>query len=138
MDNIVIKKNWEDDELLELEIRAKSEFVNAYQFCYIQKGDLKTIGDTIVKYVSQNNGDCYVEFGDKSGDYTPAFSLEFLPANNNGHVQIEVDIEIDDNDTRRHRCSYYVKSELGLIEQFGEKLIQLSIDNSRKEVELNK
>lgn len=138
MNNIVIKKSWEDDKLLEIKVRAKSEFVNAYQFCYIQKKDLQMIGDTVVNYVKQNDKDCYVGFGNKKGDHTPAFSLKFLQANGNGHVKIEVDIEIDDNDTRCHRCSYYVESELGLIEQFGEKLIQLSKDNYTKEIELNK
>src|SRR5699024_6095875 len=133
-----IKKSWEDDKLLEIKVRAKSEFVNAYQFCYIQKKDLQMIGDTVVNYVKQNDKDCYVEFGNKKGDHTPAFSLKFLQANGNGHVKIEVDIESDDNDTRLHRSSYYVESELGLVERLVEELIQLSKDNSTKEVDYNK
>ncbi|MCM1088475.1 MAG: hypothetical protein NC419_09980 [Muribaculaceae bacterium] len=38
---------------------------------------------------------------------------------------MEVDIEIADNDMRSHRCCFYVKSELGLIEQLGMALEEL-------------
>ncbi len=37
MDNLKIKKIWSDDDLFELRIEACSEFVSAYQKCYIQK-----------------------------------------------------------------------------------------------------
>lgn len=138
MDNIFIKKNWEEDNLLELKVKARSKFVNAYQYCYIQRNDLQIIGDTIVDYVQKNNRDCYVVFGEKKGNYTPAFSLQFLQTDKSGSVQVEVDIEIDDNDSRCHRCTFYVYSELGLIEQFGKGLTQLSNDNNIMEIELNK
>ncbi|MDE7258755.1 MAG: hypothetical protein K2N77_05900 [Lachnospiraceae bacterium] len=60
-----------------------------------------------------------MEFGKKEGNYTPAFSMCILPVDTSGHMQVEVDIEIADNDTRTHRCCFYVKSELGLIERLG-------------------
>lgn len=55
---------------------------------------------------------CYLEFGNKEGNYTPAFSMNVLPADTSGHVKIEVDLEIVDNDKRSHRCCFYVESEL--------------------------
>lgn len=48
-----------------------------------------------------------------------------LPADMSGHVKIEVDIEIADNDMRSHKCCFYVKYELGLIEQLGIALKEL-------------
>ena len=137
LDNIIIKKNWEEDNLLELKVKAKSKFVNAYQYCYIQGNELQNIGETIIDYVQKNNQECYVEFGEKTGNYTHAFSLQFLQADKSGHVQIEVDIEIDDNDARSHRCTFYVNSELGLIEQFGKRLTHISKDNKMTEIALN-
>lgn len=131
-----MKKHWEEEELLELKVRADSTFVNAYQYCYIQKETLKTIGNRITGYVQNNQSDCYVEFGKKTGNYTPAFSLQFLQANQNGHVQIEVDMEIDDNDSRCHRCSFYVNSDLGCIEQFGKGIVEIA-NNHMTEIELN-
>lgn len=77
MDNIVFEKIWQDKNLIELKISAKSEFVSAYQSCYIQDKNLK---------------------------------------------------EIADNDTRSHRCCFFVKTELGLIEQLGSALKRLIIE----------
>lgn len=66
-----------------------------------------------------------MEFGKKEGNYTPAFSMCMLPVDTSGHVKIEVDIEIADNDMRSHRCCFYVKSELGSIERLGMTLKKL-------------
>lgn len=119
MDTIVFEKVWQDNELLELKISARSEFVTAYQKCYIQDTALEEIAEKICDYMKDYKQSCYLEFGHKSGNYSPAFSMCLMAADNSGHVKIEVDIEIDDNDTRTHRCCFYVNSELGLIEKLG-------------------
>lgn len=51
--------------------------------------------------------------------------MKLLPTDYYGHVKIEVNIEIDDNDTRSHRCCFFVNSELGLVEQLGSGLKEL-------------
>jgi hypothetical protein len=117
--NIIIKKVYDEDGLIELEIIASSEFACAQQLCYVQDTDIEANADKIVEYSQNFKQDCYVEFGNKEGKYTPAFSLKFLQADSRGHLKIEVDIEIADNDDRKHRCSYYVESELGMVERFG-------------------
>ena len=122
MDNICLEKIWHEDSLIELKITASSDFVTAYQNCYIQSCVLNDISDKICAYVANNEKSCYMEFGHKEGNYTPAFSMKLLAADYSGHVKIEVDIEIDDNITRSHRCCFYVNSELGLIETFGHSL----------------
>ena len=78
-----------------------------------------------------------MEFGKKEGNYTPAFSMCMLPVDISGHVKIEVDIEIADNDTRSHRCCFYVKSELGLIERLGMALKKLIKEPDGCEVSLH-
>ena len=120
MDNIRIEKKWQEDSLIELKILANSEFVTAYQDCYIQDCSLDEISKKIGRYILENgNVSCYLEFGYKEGNYTPAFSMKLLPKDSSGHVKIEVDMEINDNDLRAHRCCFYVNSELGLVEAFG-------------------
>ena len=136
MDNIIFEKICQDDSLIELKISANSEFVSAYQSCYIQDKKLEEIAETICKFIENYNETCYLEFGKKEGNYTPAFSMCLLPADISGHIKIEVDIEIEDNDTRSHRCCFYVKSELGLIERLGMSLKKLIIEQDGYEVSL--
>lgn len=128
MDNIIFEKIWHDDSLIELKISANSEFATAYQSCYIQDKKLEEIAQAICVFIENYKDACYLEFGKKDGNYTPAFSMCMLPADISGHVKIEVDIEIADNNTRSHRCCFYVKSELGLIEQLGKALKKLIIE----------
>ncbi|MBC1965413.1 hypothetical protein HCJ68_13640 [Listeria welshimeri] len=136
MSNLTISKNWEDNDLLEINVSAEAEFVKVNQLCYVQDIDLKEIGEKIVAYSFEPKEECYVEFGKKEGDFTPAFSLDFLKADNSGRVEIELDMEIDDNPDRKHRCKFYIYSELGLIEQFGRNIILLS-ENKKEEIALN-
>lgn len=136
MDNIIFEKIWQDDSLIELKISANAEFVSAYQSCYIQDKKLEEIVETICNFVENYSEACYLEFGKKEGNYTPAFSMCMLPADISGHVKIEVDIEIADNDTRSHRCCFYVKSELGLIERLGMALKKLIIEQNGCKVSL--
>ncbi len=134
MDNIIFEKIWQDNELIELKICAKSEFVSAHQSCYVQDKVLKEIAERLCNFVNKHDESCYVEFGKKEGNYTPAFSMCILPADMSGHVKIEVDVEIADNNMRAHRCCFYVNSELGLIEQLGISLKDLIIEQVGYEI----
>ena len=139
MDNIWIEKKWQEDSLIELKISANSEFVTAYQDCYIQDCALDEISKKIGMYiVEKGESPCYLEFGHKEGNYTPAFSMNIFPKDSSGHVKIEVDMEINDNDLRAHRCCFYVNSELGLIEAFGSSLRRLITGEVGEEVALLK
>lgn len=136
MDNIIFEKVWQDGNLMELKILANSEFVTAYQNCYIEDKALIEISERIFGYIENYNIACYLEFGKKEGNYTPAFSMSILSSDTHGHVKIEVDIEIADNDTRSHRCSFFVNSELGLIEQLGRSLKKLASGPEGTEISL--
>ena len=60
----------------------------------------------------------------------------FLPLDANGHVKIEMDIEIADNNIRAHRCSFYVDTEIGLLEQFAYKMQMLLKGEDGYEIKL--
>lgn len=136
MDNIIFEKIWQDNSFIELKISAKSEFASAYQSCYVQDKALEEIAVKICNFAENHDEACYLEFGKKEGNYTPAFSMCILPADLSGHIKIEVDIEIADNDTRSHRCCFYVNSELGLVERLGMNLKKLIIEQEGCEVSL--
>ncbi len=122
MNNIVIEKIWEDETIIEIKITAISQFVTAYQNCYTDELTLLDISKKIVEFTNNFTKDCYIQIGEKEGNYTSAFSMNFMQANSSGHVNIEMDIEIDDIKNRSHRCKYFVEGELGAIERLGNKL----------------
>ncbi len=67
--------------------------------------------------------------------------MNLLPASMSGHVKIEVEIEIEDDECcvnkHTHRCSFFVNSELGLIENFGRQLEKIKSDDIGTRVLLN-
>ena len=118
--NILIEKLWQEHEndILELKIKCSSEYAVAIQTCYIGKSDLADICFRIKDCIEHLDQNCYLEFGKKDGNYTPAFSMNIEEIDPLGHVKIEVDVEINDNPVRKHRSCFYVRSELGLLEKF--------------------
>ena len=137
MDNIVFKKIWQDENLIELKISGTSEFVSVYQHCYIEDNDLIEIARKMHNFINDYNKEYYFEFGNKSYNYTPAFSMRILPADITGHIKIETDFEIADNDSHLHRCCFYINSQLGLIDDLGKSIENLIFENVGVEISLN-
>lgn len=125
MDNIIISKLWQDDDLIELDVIAKSKYVTINQSCYVSIEDIIKNSELIEKYVKNSDNEMYIEFGNKKGNYTPAFSLKLFPMDSHGHLIIEADLEIDDNNTRCHRCIFFIEAELGSIEHFAKELSKI-------------
>ena len=128
--NIVLKKIWKEDDLIELEIIVENDNACLRQKCYIQSDSLVDIGNRIEKYSIKGDTNLYVVFGNKGKEFTPGFSLLLYNADKHGHLRIEVDIEVDDG-SRDHRCQIFIYSELGIIQQFGIKLKHL-LDESEE------
>lgn len=121
VDNIIFEKIWEDGTFIEMKITAISKFSTSYQTCYVDESGIKQMIDKINFYFADSTQDITINFGEKVGNYTPAFSMKLMSADKRGHLKIEVDIEIADTDDRSHRCKYFVESELGAIERFNQK-----------------
>lgn len=122
MDNLVFTKTLEDGTLIGLRMEANCEFASAYQIFWSQDVLLTSIAKEIIDYSYNSSVMHYIEFGIRKGDHTPP-SVRLLPADRCGHVKIEVDLEIDDDgETRKHRCCFYVNSDLGCLERLGHSL----------------
>ena len=126
MDNILLTKEWIDDDLVELKVEASSKFVKAFQYCYMDIKNINAIGQALSQYAGSLIEQSYFEFGVKNGNSTPAFSLNLIPVDKLGHIQVEIDLEIDDNNDRIHRCVFYVNTELGCINNWGKAITALS------------
>ena len=138
MDNIIFERLWKDSNIIELKVMASSEYINVFQSCYVEDVLLENAADKINNYIENPDEVCYLEFGNKTGNYTPAFSLSILPSDTHGHVKIEVDMEIADNDRRAHRCCFSVSCALGQIERFGQSLVSLISEDEEVKVSLIK
>lgn len=137
MDNLTFQKKWQDDDVIELFICGKSKYAEVCQSCYVGEEILSQYSNKLVNYSKNSSQTCYLEFGKKKGPYTPAFSMELLPADLYGHVLIDLDMEVKDNSERKHRCAFYVESDLGSIERFGNMMHKLVYGDIGCKVSLN-
>ena len=137
IDDITIKAKWSEDTqegiayFYSTEVIGKSDYVTVKQQCYIGTDELKTVGKKIIKFSYEYKNKLYIQFGSKTGRTAPAFSLEIMPKGSLGEVKIEVDMEIDDNDEKKHRCVFYVGTDLGRLEKFGKSMIAFANDTTK-------
>lgn len=124
MENLKIEKYIHDVDLIGLNVFVNSTYVNIKQYCYVDKYQLQKASDKLMKFINDSEK-CYIEFGNKEGNCTPAFSMEVEKIDLVGHVRIELDLEVDDNNKRKHRCQLYIFSNMGEIEEFGKKVLSL-------------
>lgn len=122
MNNIVFEKNWADDMMFEVRITAQNEYIKVYQDCYFDENRLNDLSDTIMKYASCFDKDFSFSLGEKKPKHAKFFMLHLCPADNSGHVIIELDMAIGSDDCLDHRCKFNDESELGLVESFGKQL----------------
>ena len=125
IDNLIFRKIWEDETTFELQIEVDSQYVHAHQSCYFNEELLNRLAAFLTGICKPDNSETYFESGCKSGKYIPAFSLA-LSTDKQGHVTMEVDLEICDVDDRSHRCQCNVRCELGALERFGKRLTKLN------------
>jgi hypothetical protein len=122
MDNIIIKKIYTEDNLLQIRINSYSQYISIWQDCIVDTIQYYNNLDLMLNFLKNKSEKCYVEFGHKTGNYTPAFSMNINKLDNLGHYVIELDMEICDNINREHRCMFNIKTEYGQLENFIKKL----------------
>ena len=76
--------------------------------------------------------------GTKGDESTPFISLEFWCEDNLGHIVIEVYMELDDGASySKHNCCFFIKTETGLLNNFGKSLGTLNERGVGKKIILN-
>jgi hypothetical protein len=75
----------------------------------------------------------------KGDSSTPFVSFEFSCEDKRGHIIIEVYMELDDGASySKHNCCFFVRTEAGLLNDFGKSLTSLNKSGIGKKVKLNK
>ncbi|MGT2949708.1 hypothetical protein BU202_00070 [Streptococcus cuniculi] len=119
MDNFSLEIIWRDEceDLIELKIEVATEFVTMYQYCYISSVELINNMRSIRLHLEKQSKTS-ITFGQMTGQYTPSFSMLLYPKKANDDMLVELDLEIADNDERKHRCQLYVKSKADFWRSF--------------------
>lgn len=138
MNNFSLERIWEDMEFFEIEVIAKSEFIQACGKFYTTTEKIDRLIASLSSF-PQNSKDRFIwENGVKGDKFTPYISLEFWCVEKFGHIVIEVYMEIDDGGSYdKHNCCFYIKTEVGLLNNFGKSLALLNERGIGKKVTLN-
>lgn len=125
MDNISIKKIWEDNDFFEVEFIAHSKYVNAKVNLYLSSKIIIQIQSNITDFLYHKKK-CSIELGGSSNEnYITALKMEML-IKPTGHIVIDTKIILDDDASPQHECNFYIKTEYGILEKFSDNLSMLS------------
>jgi len=122
-----IERIWEDDYFYEIKVHAKSEFVSASTECYTNNDLINNLANNLSSFPKNFEDRFFWENGEKGDDSTTYFSLEFWCEDKLGHILIEIYMEINDGGSfDKHNCCFYLKTEIGLLNNFGKSLFKLN------------
>ena len=138
MDNIIIEKIWDDsdianNQLFEIKLTCINKYINISQNVYFDNSISKNIAKKIENYIKTNK-ETHYEINMEKG-YSTGFAMKIFPYDITGHILIEMKMEINDNNEKLHYATFYIKTEIGLLENFGKKIeniIKLEIGENIK------
>ncbi|MDE7294239.1 MAG: hypothetical protein K2N72_07425 [Oscillospiraceae bacterium] len=120
-DDLIFKKIWQDEHMLELKITAVSESIKISSEYYITPERITEIGTYILQFISGNQKQGIITAGTFGGNNAPAFAMQ-MNCDKCGHILLDITMELNDNARPKHQCSFYIKTEPGLFEKFARSL----------------
>ena len=144
MDNIIIKKIWNDvgsidsdsNFLFEIKLTFINENLIISDKYYMCNNNATKISQAIRKVIEKQKAQI-IDFTSKKEDIITGFLLKILPPDAHGHILVFVEMGIGNDCKKEHYSKFIVETELGLLEQFGnkiEKMAELGLD---EEIALN-
>ena len=132
MDNIIVKKIWEDSEFFEVNIDFSSDKLSTNIDVYVTNDIINNISMMTMSFLDKQNS-CYFEIGEKNDDY-PYIRVNFNKIDLHGNAVLDVYIEYNSEDfDNRFYCFFPMYIEHGLLYSFGKrikKLNEMLIDES--------
>lgn len=132
MDNIIVKKVWEDSEFFEVNIDFSSDKLSTNIDVYVTNDIINNISMMTMSFLDKQNS-CYFEIGEKNDDY-PYIRVNFNKIDLHGNAVLDVYIEYNSEDfDNRFYCFFPMYIEHGLLYSFGKrikKLNEMLIDES--------
>lgn len=144
MDNIVFKKIWNDSGeidtnsnfLFEVKLTCTNENIMVSEIYYMWNDRDKKIAEAIKKVINKQK-EQIIDFTEKKKNTITGYSLKIAPPDAHGHVFIFVEMGIGNDCKNEHYSKFIVETEIGLLENFGnkvEKMAELGLD---EEITLN-
>ena len=120
MDNIIIKKIWEENDLIEIGVSIHSECVEANVNYYVSSKSILDCSQKICAFINNNANKCILNFGKLGEGNVPSFKFNLFQ-DKTGHALIEAFFELDDGSMPKHQCSCYIRTEIGLLGKLARK-----------------
>jgi len=137
-DNIILRKIWQDDETMELQIVCSSAVATITSKIYVSDSLIDELICKIKRFLAGNDEECLWANEEKGNDSTACVSLRFFRKDKLGHIVIEVFAELDDGgDYAEHNCCFFVGTECGLLMNFCERIAHLKNNPVGYEIQLN-
>ena len=125
MDNIIIKKIWEDSEFFEVNIGFSSDNLTTNIDVYVTNDIINNISKTMILFLEEKNS-CYFEIVEKNDDY-PYIRINFDKIDSHGNAVLNVYIEYNSEDfDNRFYCFFPMYIEHGLLYSFGKRIKKLN------------
>lgn len=138
--NIIIEKIWSDEFFFSVKIKCVSEIISAITEVYISNENLQELYRRGNAFLVDNSlMETYWESGTKGDSSTACISFKFIKMDKQGHIRIEVFMELDDGGKlSEHTCRFFVHTEIQQLYDFVSKLPRIVKNEIGYKVALNK
>lgn len=127
MDNISFERIWQDEDFFEIKVSVHSDLVSAVTKVYTTEKSILELSEKLQSNIVKSKFDYLWQNGKKGNKSTPYISLRFFNSDKLGHILIEVYMEIDDGGSLdKHNCCFYIKTELGILNEFTKKITKIN------------
>lgn len=138
-DNIVFRKIWQDNELIELKVVCSSSVAAIKTQIYVSDLLIDELIYLIQQFLGGKSEEVLWANEDKGDNSSACISLRFIKKDKLGHILVEVFAELDDGGSYvDHNCCFFVNTEYGMLLKFCNSLVQLKNNLVGYEVILNK
>lgn len=138
MDNIIISKIWEDEDIIAIKVTCSSSKVIATTKIYVCDSLIDELINQIKQFLNRNIDEGLWANEERGNFSTACVSFRFINKDKLGHILIEVFMEIDDDgDFTEHNCCFFISTEYGLLMKFCERLSKLKKNGSGYIIQLH-
>ena len=126
IDNIKIKRIWQDDDFFEICITCNNQIITASTEVYVTDSGIDQFKNEIEQFLGLEKSEVLWKSGERGDSSTPCVEFRVFTKDSSGHVLIECFMELNDGGSlEKHNCCFFVNAELGMLYDFSSKIDEL-------------